>query len=379
MLINWFNWTLLLAALIVLLPLHLEALGFGVDGIAAVTAAAGVGGVLSADFVGGLASRIGPVRLVRFGLLAMGASVAGIGAVSQLIPMLVLNTIVGVCTSMIRVGSQMLVRNRVDDDRRGRVHARQGQTTRLTMLVVPVGVGVMWEVLGPLANFAIPALITVVTLALAGSLTIRPPARAAKGESMTPFTTMLRYASGPILFSAARAGRMLLLPLIGLELNLSPPRIGLLIGLTSAADLLISPISGPIMDSRGRLGTIIPSFALTAVGFIILGLASGGWLLGVAAVVLGLGNGFSAGLLLTLGTDLAPAGNEGAFLGRFGAMHDSGRLLGPFLVGLLGESLGLNAAAIALAVVCFIGLACILAFVGETRPPTKNSADRNMR
>ena len=88
----------------------------------------------------------------------------------------------------------------------------------------------------------------------------------------------------------------------------------------------------------------------------------------VAAVILGLANGLSAGLLLTLGTDLAPAGNEGPFLGRFGAMHDVGRLLGPFIIGLLGERLGLDVASMALAVVTVIGLACILVFVGETRP-----------
>lgn len=368
-LINWLSFTTLLGALIVLLPLHLEALGLGVDAIAAVSAAAGIGGVLSADLVGRLAVRVGAVRLVRGGIAVMGVSVMGIGLSQSFIPFLLLHGGVGVATSMVRVGSQMVVRNRVDDDRRGRVHARQGLTTRIGFLVVPIAAGVLWEVLEPEWSFLALTLAAAVIAYLAGSLAVELSSPTApKPESTIPWPLLLRYASGPILFVASRSGRMLLLPLIGLELDLSPIRIGALVGLSTAADVIIAPASGPIMDSRGRLATIVPSFGLTAVGFVLLGIASGGWLLGIAAVVLGIGNGLSAGLLLTIGSDLAPKGAEGQFLGRFGAMSDVGRLLGPFVVGLLGEWVGLNSAAFALAVTTIIGLVLILVFVGETRP-----------
>ena len=368
---NWLSFTALLGALIVLLPLHLKALGFDVDAIAAVSAAAGIGGVISADVVGGLAVRFGAVRLARGGIALMAASVMGIGLAESFVPFLILHGLVGVSTSMIRVGSQMVVRNRIDSDRRGRVHAHQGVTTRLGFLIVPVVVGVLWETLSPELTFFVPVAAAVLFGLAAGNLAAAPvqPKRVAD-ELVTPLATMLRYASGPILFVASRSGRNLLLPLIGLELALTPSRIGLLVGLSSAADVIIAPVSGPIMDRFGRLFTIVPSFGLTVVGFVMLALASGGWLLGIAAVVLGIGNGLSAGLLLTLGTDLAPSGNEGPFLGRFGAMSDAGRLLGPFIIGLLGKWLGLNSAALALAVVTAASLALIIVFVGETRPVT---------
>ena len=368
-LFNWMGFTLLVAALIVLLPLHLEAMGFGVDAIAAVTAAAGVGGVVSADPVGRIATRIGAARTVRLGIVAMMGFVVGLGLVSSFWALVLLNGAVGVCISMIRVGSQLVIHNRVDNNRRGRVHARQGFITRAGVLATPVAIGVLWERLDPEWNFLAPTLLVLLAMLLAGSLEAAPtPPMLQRRPSVTPLATMFRYASGLILFSAARSGRMLLLPLIGLELELAPSRIGLLIGLTAAADVLTSPASGPLMDERGRLATIIPSFTLTAAGFAVLGLAQGGWLLAIAAVVLGLGNGLSSGLLLTLGTDLAPPGGEGPFLGRFGAMQDTGRLIGPFVVGLLGELLGLNIAAVALAVITAAGLGCVLVFIGETRP-----------
>jgi MFS family permease len=336
-----------------------------------------VGGVLSSDPIGRVAARVSAVWLLRLGIVMMAASVIGIGLVRSLVPLILLHGTVGVCTSMLRIGSQLLIRNRVDDDRRGRVHAVQGIIRRVAVLVAPVGVGFAWERFDPEWSFVLATVLTLLVVMLGGSLVAAPPRPIARGDaSVTPLLTMLRYGSGPTLFTAARSGRMLVLPLIGLELDLAPSRIGLLVGLTAAADVLTSPASGPLMDGRGRLATIIPSFTLTAAGFLLLGVANGGPLLATAAVVLGLGNGLSSGLLLTLGTDLAPTGNEGPFLGRFGAMHDAGRLIGPFIVGLLGEWLGLNIAAVALAVVTMIGLACLLGFVGETRPvsPVANRA-----
>ena len=369
---NWLSFTALLGALIVLIPIHLESLGLGVDAIAAVSAAAGIGGVISADIVGGLAVRFGAVRLVRGGIALMAVCVLGIGLADGFVVFVVLHGLVGVATSMIRVGSQMTVRNRIDGERRGRIHAHQGVTTRVGFLVVPVIVGVLWETLTPELTFAVPVAAAVVFAVAAGNLPVaKQPRPHAVAQAAVPVSTMLRYASGPILYVASRSGRNLLLPLVGLDLDLSPSRIGLLVGLSSAADVLTAPVSGPIMDRFGRLFTIVPSFALTSIGFVTLGLASGGWLLAIAAVVLGVGNGLSAGLLLTLGTDLAPEGNEGPFLGRFGAMSDAGRLLGPFIVGFLGEWLGLNTAALALAVVTAIGLGLIVIFIGETRPITE--------
>ena len=95
-LINWLSFTTLLGALIVLLPLHLEALGLGVDAIAAVSAAAGVGGVISADVVGRLAVRFGAVRLVRGGIAILGLCVVGIGLTRSFIPFVLLHGVIGV-------------------------------------------------------------------------------------------------------------------------------------------------------------------------------------------------------------------------------------------------------------------------------------------
>lgn len=305
----------------------------------------------------------------------MAACVIGLGTVDDFLVLVALSGLTGFCISAVRVGAQMIVRNRVANERRGRVHGSQGFISRVMVLIAPVGIGVLWEQFVSLWSFVAPTVLSAVTLVVAGSLPgMKPPvAERQTTRPVVPLGQMLRFGSGPILFTASRTGRMLLLPLVGLAADMSPSRIGLLVGLTAAADVLVSPAAGQIMDRRGRLAAIVPAFSLMALGFILLGIVllgtgSTGWLLAAAAITLGLGNGLSAGLLLTLGTDLAPPGNEGPFLGRFGAISDTGRLVGPFLVGLLGEQAGLSAAAFMLAAVTALGLGCIVVFVGETRP-----------
>ena len=65
--------------------------------------------------------------------------------------------------------------------------------------------------------------------------------------------------------------------------------------------------AGLIMDQRGRTWTAIPSTLVLSVGLLALSLTTGLATLSVAAVMLGVGNGWGSGLIMTLGSDVAPA------------------------------------------------------------------------
>ena len=62
-----------------------------------------------------------------------------------------------------------------------------------------------------------------------------------------------------------------------------------------------------------------------------------------AAAVLGLGNGLSAGLIMTLGADLAPADRRGEFIGVFRMMPELGGVAGPVALGVLLDAASLFA------------------------------------
>jgi MFS family permease len=50
------------------------------------------------------------------------------------------------------------------------------------------------------------------------------------------------------------------------------------------------------------------------------------------AAVLGVGNGLSSGILLTLGADVAPQDDPAAFLGSWRTLTDAGGAIAPLLV-----------------------------------------------
>eukprot|EP01043_Picozoa_sp_COSAG02_P126127 COSAG02_NODE_63351_length_263_cov_0.926829_1_plen_80_part_10 len=56
----------------------------------------------------------------------------------------------------------------------------------------------------------------------------------------------------------------------------------------------------------------------------------------LAALVIGIGNGMSSGIIGMMGVDCSPpAPNSGRFMGIWAVLDDIGGALGPFLVGIM--------------------------------------------
>ena len=172
-----------------------------------------------------------------------------------------------------------------------------------------------------------------------------------------------------MLMMTVREGRFVVVPLIGDELGLSPTEIGAVVTVSTGADALLFPVAGWLMDRFGRLYAIVPSVALIATGLVLVGLAESAGMVVAGGAVIGIGNGMSAGTMLTLGSDLAPADAPGPFLAGIGAIQDGGRILGPLIVGAVAATADLGAAALALAAICGVIVAWLVVVIGETTPP----------
>ena len=184
-------------------------------------------------------------------------------------------------------------------------------------------------------------------------------------------TLLVLSGIGPALVLTVRQGRNVVVPLIGDDLGLGATAVGALISVGTGADLLLFPISGYLMDRFGRLYAIVPAFSLLGVGMLLLGLSSTASGAIVAGVVMGLGNGMSAGTIATFSVDLAPDEDSGPFLSAMGMMQDLGVVIGPIIVGVLADSAGLGPSAIVLAIVMFVAIAWIIVVVGDTQNPTR--------
>ena len=166
---------------------------------------------------------------------------------------------------------------------------------------------------------------------------------------------LLTAGFGVVAVSAARAARNAVIPLWATHLGLDAATASLVFGLAGAADLLLFYPSGRLMDRFGRRAVAVPCLTLLGAGFLTVSLTREPTAFAAAAVLLGIGNGFGAGIVMTLGADHSPPNARAQFLGLWRSMSDAGMLAGPLLLSGATAAAGLAVGVGSLAVVCGVG------------------------
>jgi MFS family permease len=164
--------------------------------------------------------------------------------------------------------------------------------------------------------------------------------------------------------SAVRSARQVVLPLWGVSIGLDASSIALVVGVSGAIDFALFYASGQVMDRFGRLWAALPAMVLMGLGFLTLSLTHDAdtkvlWF-GMIAAVLGVGNGLSSGILLTLGADVAPQSEPAAFLGSWRTLTDAGGAVAPLLFSGIAA---LSSLAIGAAVMGAIGILGAIGFL----------------
>ena len=178
------------------------------------------------------------------------------------------------------------------------------------------------------------------------------------------------------LLFVVRRGRDVLLPLAGLALGLDVAEIAAVSSTTFFTGACMFPVSGYIMDNFGRKRNAALCLCIMGCGFLVLVFARGSAALFAAAATLGVGNGLSSGLVMTLTADAAPAGvNRGPFLGLIRFLGDTGVIVGPLIVGVVADLRSIAAAAAVMAASAGVCLLWLLLMVRETLAADGDSND----
>jgi MFS family permease len=240
----------------------------------------------------------------------------------------------------------------------------------------PAASGLLAGALGlraPFAAVAVVCALAVLAIALFNRASPSPagaPAHTPATLSRTLRENARRLAApglGHYLMQMVRAGPPVVLPLYGAQvLGLGVEQIGLLFSISSFIDMLLFYPTGLIMDRAGRKWAIVPSALIMGLGLALVPFTRSFEGLLAAAVVNGFGNGLGAGVMITIGADLAPARGRGEFLGMWGLIGDAGISSGPVLVGALADLLSLSPAAWAIALSGLGAGAVFALFVPET-------------
>ncbi|WP_298040539.1 MFS transporter [uncultured Microbacterium sp.] len=188
-----------------------------------------------------------------------------------------------------------------------------------------------------------------------------------------------RLGAAAACLSAVRSARQVVLPLWGISLGLDAQTIALVVGVSGAIDFALFYASGQVMDRFGRLWAAMPAMVLMGTGFLALAFTHDGdsavlWF-GMLAAVLGVGNGLSSGILLTLGADVAPKRHPAAFLGSWRTLTDAGGAIAPLIVSGVTAMASLSVASGVVGLIGLLGAAGFVRWIPRFSPPPARSED----
>jgi MFS family permease len=207
--------------------------------------------------------------------------------------------------------------------------------------------------------------------AVTGSIPVAE--RAGVFRTMWRFRDVLgRLGLAAASLSAVRSARQVVLPLWGVSIGLDAQTIALVVGVSGAIDFALFYASGQVMDRFGRLWAALPAMLLMGAGFVALSFthdtANPALWFGMLGAVLGVGNGLSSGILLTLGADVAPPADPAPFLGSWRTLTDAGGAAAPLMVSAVTAAVSLPVAVAVMGAVGFLGAAGFVRWVPRFVP-----------
>lgn len=160
---------------------------------------------------------------------------------------------------------------------------------------------------------------------------------------------------GIIVLGLVRTNRAVIIPLWGHQLGIADHTISATFAASAVLDSLMFYPAGRISDRFGRRSDLLPTLAIMGAGFIAMALRTSPVGFVVTACVIGFGNGFGSGIVMTMGADLSPDVNRSQFLGLWQSISQIGSTVGPFAVAALVHALGVASSAWATGIVSLLG------------------------
>ncbi|WP_432547854.1 MFS transporter [Kineococcus sp. SYSU DK004] len=368
-------------ALLPVLPFTARGLGASVAVAAVVVALLGVGQVAGALPAGALVARVGERRAMLTAGAATAAALAGT-ALAPTVPALVVAVLLlGAAGAVWGLARQSYLTAAAPPRLRARALSTLGGVGRAGLFAGPFAGAGGTAVAGPAGAYAVGALAVVAACAVLLALPEPPlpplPPGAAGAPDARPATlravvrdharVLATLGVAALCVQAARQSRQTVLPLWCEHIGLDATATSLVVGVSGGVDLLLFYPAGSVMDRFGRVAVAVPSMTVLGAAHAVLPLAGSTWSVVLAGVVMGLGNGMSAGLVMTLGADAAPPGARAQFLGAWRLVTDAGVAAGPLLVGALAGAAGLALASGGVAALAWAAAAGLGVFTPRRR------------
>ena len=339
--------------------------GASVGTAAFVTALLGVGQVVGDLPAGWIAARLGDRRAMIGACLLDAAALTGMFLSGSLLTLSVAVFVDGLAGAVFGLARQTYLTEAIPLRFRARALSSLGGVFRIGFFVGPL-VGALIVSGGSLrAAFAFAACMSLTAAAVTWALPDLAPdhlltaahrvsLRAVVAEHRLVFATQ---GVGVLALMAVRSARQAIIPLWCEGNGLSAASTSLIFALSMGFDVLLFFPGGWIMDRFGRWWVTVPAMVVLGLGLALLPLTHAAWTISVVAALLGLGNGISSGIVMTLGSDASPAVGRPQFLSVWRLFGDAGNSSGPLVITLVTVAAPLAAASVVLGAISWAGAA----------------------
>ena len=362
-------------AAFVLLPLYVLDRGGSAAAAAAVVGLRGLG-MMAMDLPAGmLAARFGEKFVMLLAVSFIVLAFIGYGLADALGWFYLIAFLNGCGSSTFLLGRMSYVSAYCAAAERGRVIAMIAGSVRAAALLGPLAGGALAHYAGYTVTFLCAALSVLAALlcVFAFARAAAPATRALAWQTIPDLVVEYRrvFATAGVAavsFMLMRESRSVLLPLLGAAAGLDAREIGTIVSASALVDIACFYPAGVAMDKYGRRATAVPSSMLFVVTLAAMTFAHDYYSLLAVALMVGVANGMSTGIVMTLGTDLAPADRRSEFLGVWRLLTDAGTAVGPMAISALVAVAPLSVAALGVATLGAMGSFVVYRYVEETLP-----------
>ncbi|HEU0073380.1 MAG TPA: MFS transporter [Dehalococcoidia bacterium] len=363
-------------AVIPAIPLFARELGSSVAIAAFIVAMRGIGQLVG-DIPAGLAvSKWGDKGAMVAGTTLIGVVAIGASLSPTPIALGALVFVMGIGWAFWQIARLAYVSEVAPLEQRGRALSMTGGMNRIGNFIGPALGGFLGEYAGYEAAFLLQAAMGLAAAALmfivvreAAGDKVQMLGRGVRGrmaETLSNHHDIYLRAGPPVIaLGVLRQARQVFLPLWGDHIGLGGGQIGLITSASFFIDASIFYPVGLIMDTKGRKWVAVPCLITMAAGLAILPLTDSFTTFLIIGLLTGLGNGFGAGINMTLGADFAPDVGKGEFLGVWRLISDVGQGGGPVVISAVIGVASLGAASVVSGGIGFVGAALMVLFVPE--------------
>lgn len=406
-----------LSATLPVIPLIALALGFSVPAAATLTMITGIVGVLGPIPLGTLMTVVGERRaMIVTGIAVVLTQAATLVLVEHarsggstpwhqagFVASLVVSS---VAREVWIIGRQAYLGTALPPELRARGMSTFGGMMRIGMVIGPlIGAGIIavgtegWVIALDALAMAVATVLVAVTMLPGEHATARPTVRQAAGRlpvvpsphapHRTAGVTMVLAGLATVPLTMSRISRPLILPLLGATLGLRGEEISLVFAVAAVVEIVMFIPAGTLMDRYGRTAVLVPCLLFSGAGYLLLvvltaSVADGSgaaafWALAASASLVAFGNGFGAGIVMTLGVDLSPEVHRTRHLARWNTINGTGRLVAPAVVALVTLVWPITAAGAVVGLTCWAGAAWAWRLIPGITPRSASGPARRTR